>query len=360
VLIARFWDCLAASIIKRFDGSFPKALAAVYTEHDWRPWLFNQVAADFWNDIKNKRRFCDEYMKHHSMSTPEDWYNVKLAGLRKFGGGYLVARLHTSLPDLLRTVYPEHEWLEWKFANQPTGLWDRSAIRQKFLDWFAKQHNVSKPEDWYKVTTTKLKEEGATYLLKRYGSQVQRVLEDVYKDHKWLPWKFASAPRNYWQDTKNQREYLDWLAIHLHIVSPDGWYKVSRETVIDNFGRGLMVEYGGSVLSALHVAYPSHDWCDWLFSKVENNHWDSEENRRRYFDWLGRQLGLSSLDGWYDITTDDVYSNYGSGLMAHHYGGSVMRAVMSVYPDHAWSVSRFKSTAALGQDRDRSRSKVAT
>lgn len=334
--------------MRKHGNSFPKVVAAVYREHEWHPWLFNQVAVDFWT-TENKRKFCDAFMKESNMTSIFDWYRIKTIQLKRFGGGYLVGRVHTSLPDLLREVYPDHEWIDWKFANQAAGLWAHKENRIKFLDWFAKKHSFLGPEAWYNVTPTQLRREGGTYLLKRYNFVMHEMLEDAYKPHKWLPWRFPTPPRLFWKDTKNQKEFLHWFAESKNFASPEGWYGVSRADLIAVNGRGLVDEYGGSIPTMLRNMYPMHGWKDWLFGKTENNFWDSAANRRRYFDWAADRLKLESLEGWYDIGTDDVYKQSGAGLLARHYGGSVMRAVMDIYPEHKWNVAKFRATAALGR-----------
>ena len=161
--------------MSRYGGSFPLALQAVFPEHKWRPWMFNQVAKDFWTNPKNKMEFCEEYMKgslkdrskscfffggfffcffvyvlfafflhflaEHNMTSLEQWYKVKIADIRKFGGGYFVGRLQ-PLSAVLKSVYPDHEWLEWEFDKPSPGIWTNPVTRKRFLEWFAGVRSV--------------------------------------------------------------------------------------------------------------------------------------------------------------------------------------------------------------------------
>lgn len=52
---------------------------------------------------------------------------------------------------MLSTVYPEHNWLPWKFERANVGLWNDVKNQRKFLDWVSPQLNVKDLGDWYKV-----------------------------------------------------------------------------------------------------------------------------------------------------------------------------------------------------------------
>ena len=120
-------------------------------------------------------------------------------------------------------------------------------------------------------------------------------------------------------------------------------YTVTKEMLVELGGQGLLTQYGGSIQQMIVRLYPNHQWCEWKFSRVENNFWTSLENQRRYFDWLAVRLGITSKEKWYDVTVDQINGNYGGGLMAHHYGGSTLRALPTVYPEHNWDVRQFRS-----------------
>jgi hypothetical protein len=53
---------------------------------------------------------------------------------------------------LLSTVYPEYDWLMWKFEKAPRHFWTDLKNQKKFVDWAGKQFGVKDMSDWYKVT----------------------------------------------------------------------------------------------------------------------------------------------------------------------------------------------------------------
>jgi hypothetical protein len=49
----------------------------------------------------------------------------------------------------------------------------------------------------------------------------------MYPDYRWLPWKFGKCPRNFWDDMKNQKEFMDWAGKHFKVKEISDWYNVS-------------------------------------------------------------------------------------------------------------------------------------
>ncbi len=51
----------------------------------------------------------------------------------------------------MSSVYPEYEWLPWRFSVSK-GYWSDMNNQRNFIDWAGKQLNYKNKEDWYKVT----------------------------------------------------------------------------------------------------------------------------------------------------------------------------------------------------------------
>lgn len=44
--------------------------------------------------------------------------------------------------------------------------------------------------------------------------------------------------------------------------------------------------------------------------KRQRGVWASQENRRKFFDWIGEKMGVKTLDDWYSIKMDDFRSTH--------------------------------------------------
>jgi hypothetical protein len=68
------------------------------------------------------------------------------------GAGSVMHYYHNSPSLLISTVFPEYEWLPWKFVGCPKHYWEDVNHQKKFIHWAAKQLNFKEMSDWYKVT----------------------------------------------------------------------------------------------------------------------------------------------------------------------------------------------------------------
>jgi hypothetical protein len=58
-----------------------------------------------------------------------------------------------SLYQSISNIYPDYEWLPWKFQqNLPIGFWKDPVNQKKFVDWAATQFQIKDMSDWYKIT----------------------------------------------------------------------------------------------------------------------------------------------------------------------------------------------------------------
>jgi hypothetical protein len=73
---------------------------------------------------------------------------------------------------------------------------------------------------------------GGAALLQSIHNSPSLLLSAVYPDYDWLPWKFETTPRNFWESVKNKRKYLDWLGKQLGIKEFADWYKITAKVCI--------------------------------------------------------------------------------------------------------------------------------
>ncbi len=51
-------------------------------------------------------------------------------------------------------VYPEYDWIPWKFKQVPRGFWADEKNHRKFFDWLAKELNMKTLQDWQSVPSS--------------------------------------------------------------------------------------------------------------------------------------------------------------------------------------------------------------
>ncbi len=204
------------------------------------------------------------------------------------------------------------------------------------MHWASGALGLRRYEDWYAVTTQRLRRlPGGASLLNVFGGSLFAAVQDAFPEYEFLPWLFRACPRAFWRDPENRRRYMRWLEGELGIERPDQWYAVTHQDFKRHKGSGLLAYHGSTVSEAIKESYPDYPWCEWLFVKTPKGFWMHRANRVRYMNWLGARLGFSRMEDWYRVRRDDFLAHRGGHLL-RFYGGSPARAVKDCFPQHEW------------------------
>lgn len=86
------------------------------------------------------------------------------------------------------------------------------------------------------------------------------------------------------------------------------------------------------------VLADSDDAHEWLTHKrLPNGFWDAMDTQRRFFAWASVLIGVTKMEDWYSIKTEDFCRRTGaSSLLRLKYQSSLILAVKAVYPEHPW------------------------
>src|SRR5690349_13904891 len=108
----------------------------MYPEHNWQSWRFTeQVPQFFWENQESHRQFFDWLGTQLGCKEMDDWYNVSVEDIYKHGGSGLLNDYYNNSPSkALQTVYPEHQWLIWRFGQTPKGFWKKPENHRQFFD----------------------------------------------------------------------------------------------------------------------------------------------------------------------------------------------------------------------------------
>jgi hypothetical protein len=68
---------------------------------------------------------------------------------------------------------------------------------------------------------------GGGHLINLYDSSPHKLLSGLFPEYDWLPWRLS--PLNFWNDKKNQRKFMDWVAKELSITDMSDWFKVTNK-----------------------------------------------------------------------------------------------------------------------------------
>lgn len=249
-----------------------------------------------------------------------------------------------SLATALQFVYPEHNWLPWKFAQHvPRGFWNVKENQRDFMNWLGNVLGFKSMNNWYNVTHQTIEEKGGGGLLVKYGGSRSKLLPQIFPEHSWVLHRFKTVQPHNLNVKENDRYLVNRLGKKLGLKRMEDWYKVTWKEIQDNGGTHLLRKYGSSPSELIQKVYPEYPWVSQRLQTFPKGYWNSEENQKDFLDWLGKKLGFVKVEDWYTITGKEIKEKGGSGLI-RKYRESPFKLLQAIYPQHSWNVQRFKKT----------------
>lgn len=101
-----------AYLLVMHRSSISLLLKSVFPEHQWDSSKFVARSRNFWASPENQKNFMLDLGSELGIkeSDYERWKDLGLEDIRTRGGAGLVAHFKGSLPALLESVFPEHNW----------------------------------------------------------------------------------------------------------------------------------------------------------------------------------------------------------------------------------------------------------
>lgn len=252
-----------------YKGSLLSVLQEVDPKHCWMAWRLKQnIPSGYWSK-KNQRSFMEWLASELGYKNFDDWYNITSLEIQNRGGASLLAKHYGDSPsEMVCSIFEEHEWRRERFIRVPNGYWDNTQNQRLFMDNLSNEFGYKKKEDWYNVTFQKIQQHGGSTILSKYEESPSLLLQSVYPEHHWNLFKFKTVPRNFWDEQKNQIDFLDDLGKTLGLKDMNGWYSVTKKEIQDNGGAGLIAKFGDSPTNLLRSAYSYHRWTKDGFTKA--------------------------------------------------------------------------------------------
>jgi hypothetical protein len=123
----------------------------------------------------------EELGKLAGYDTKEDWYRLQAKDVIRHGGYGLLNHYKGSPSKLLQGVYPEHDWLLWKFEMVPIGYLKQLSKDEaqcfKLVESISQTLQIVELEDWYRVSSTQIN--------KFVCHDIHKMLPTLYPQHKW-------------------------------------------------------------------------------------------------------------------------------------------------------------------------------
>jgi hypothetical protein len=145
----------------------------------------------------------------------------------------------------------------------PFGYWDDANNQRQFLDFLKVKLGLKKMEDWYSIKRKQF-DNGGMYLLWKYDGSPQRLLQNLYPDYPWQPWKFKQGVASgYWDNLQNQRKFLDAVGKELNFQRLDDWYRIDAKVLMEKGGTMVLKIHKDSPFQMLKSVIPEYPWQKW-------------------------------------------------------------------------------------------------
>ncbi|MBF0349910.1 MAG: hypothetical protein HQM11_02710 [SAR324 cluster bacterium] len=149
------------------------------------------------------------------------------------------------------------------------------------------------------------------------------------------PWMTAQ-PRSFWRNKEHCRQYLSWLGEQLGFVSSEEFYHLSRDVVNSNFGEELLPQFQDSVAKLVMDIFNDQPWMPWKFDEQPVHLWHQSRYCRDYLEWLGKELGYTDYEDWYNIQPEDFLDNHGQELWAQN-KENPYKILKEAFPHFDWN-----------------------
>ena len=142
---------------------------------------------------------------------------------------------------------------------------------------------------------------------------------------------------------KSQREHMNNFAKEMKINSPKDWYKMTTSHIKKNHSGSVLNIYNGSLIKLLRTIYPEENWDENMFKKIPNFFHNNVDQQRAYLESLAERMGITKLEDWYNVKSIDLKRLKANSFINRLYGGSLIRALIEIYPEYNWEVNKFNS-----------------
>jgi len=290
-----------------YRNSVSQAIVMAFPEFEWIPWAFHKVPNKFWKNRENHKMFFDFLGRKLNITCKSGWYDVTHQKIEDLGGSsILTLHYNNSALQALSSVYPDHEWEEWRFSSK----WlDSPIIMRKFLFKCARGLGIEVPHSLYSVESYDIEKQGIydslrflshtsgnmKNLFKNLNKLPSEVISHVFVELSWEMWHFLSIPKSFWADRNNHQKYFEWLESSLGFQTPQDWYTLNHKPL--NYSQGVVNElvdysYKGSKTAALAAIFPDKMWNSWLGKGKNDTFWSKGDNYSNYFSWFYEEFAL--------------------------------------------------------------------
>lgn len=145
-------------------------------------WLNNRsVPNGYWNVHKNIVSYVKWLGHTLGYTNMEDWYKVSQKAFRDNKGCGLLDKFGNSYSEILKTVFPNYEFLPWMFSTVPNGFWQKDDNIRWYLQWLLQKLGHT-DTDYHKLSSKDIADNHGKGLLwtSKWKGSVSLLIKTLY------------------------------------------------------------------------------------------------------------------------------------------------------------------------------------
>lgn len=288
--------------------------------------------------LEKQRIVLQEIENAFSHQSWEEWYNRTYTDICNiYSARYILEQFYnSSVVPLIMTLFPEYPWKPWKFKSLDSSSWINFDFQKRFFDELWDKLHIEVWKDWSRVSESDIIRNGGGNLLALHES-LNDALAFVYPEY---PWEIFHPKKDFAHKRENQRKFFDFLMKELQLSSLDDLYEVTFKEIERLGGSSILALYNDSPMKAITTIYPEHNWQFWKFSRVGKGTWNDSNNVKQFLEWAAKELRLSSLEDWYNVTQTQLQELSFGGILRQY--GTLGDVLKKAYPDYHWDFLKFR------------------
>jgi len=229
----------------------------------------------------------------------------------------------TSVKDFIKIHFIRYDELAKELGYDVAGNSIKSWLIGRFRP----------PKDFEKVCKKNKKK------LLKYSNW--KLREKVFENNR------KRKPQGFWEITDTHRYALEWICKKEGWDFPFGLYSLSKNHLQKHDIDGLSNYYSQSPINMVTSILNEYEWYAWKFQMTPMNYWKDDKNKIEYLKWFEKEKKINSEQDWYEISFDDIKSNYGGTLFSSYFNGSITSIAKFLYPNFDFDETRFIRTSHL-------------
>ena len=341
-------------VLYSYSNDKKKLLTSIYPNFPWKFETSQQLIKknSYFKSIENQREFMCSLYEKFELTSMEDWLKISKNKIISNGGRALVLLCYSNdIKQLLSAVFPHYPWhfdIKLNEKLNENKKFQRKESHIRFMDQLYYKLDLKSLEDWLNITKRTLYDNGArNLLLYHYANDKTKLLTTIYPNYAWnfqSDLQIILNKKKDFRTIENQRKFMDNLFIKFKLKSLDDWVEISRNKLMENGGKSLLLYYYSNDMKKLLTSiYPNHQWNfdNQKIKFAENeNFFITLENQQKYLDYLSQKFKLKSLDDWLFISERKICKYKGGKKLLSIYSNNVKKMISSIYPNHFFRIEK--------------------